>query len=85
MRNLEVKEIKEVKGGNVVRVALEVTANIITVYTAARNSRDRSHATPGTNSGADAQGNQIHCPGGTSPHMGDHGDYKGPHCDRVDG
>ncbi len=37
----------------------------------------------GGNGGKTATGAKIKCPKGTAPHLGDHGDKKGPHCDLI--
>ncbi len=75
MRNLKIEEVKEVSGGILPLVIIALATTAI--------SGCSEPGKPGS-SGQDAQGNQVDCPGGTSAHMGDHGNYRGPHCDRID-
>ncbi len=35
------------------------------------------------NGGKTATGKTVTCGPGTAPHLGDHGDKKGPHCDSI--
>ncbi len=85
MRNLEIGEIQEVNGASkqlsIVKDVVDIVNGIKSFFSG--DSKPGSDQQPGSSKGTDAPGNKINCPSGTSADMGDHGDFMGPHCDRV--
>ncbi len=85
MRDLKIEEVQQVNGGKKKeqkKNTMTIVAEVVSIVTGVAGALGGLFGGSG-NSASDGMGNEITCPEGTAPHMGDHGDFQGAHCDRV--